>query len=448
MDEIPSENFARPDFHTPSLALKIGYNLKKCISIERGSALRAGNLKRNRELLSTLHLMKMEWEIRILSNALSSLYRRKINSVQLLPLTNDLVKLSNHLDSQLTIAKADLIKDKTNIAWTRLATLALARIILFNKRRSGEAAKMKMSNYISRVDWRDQNTIELQESLTPFEKQLANSLIVVEIEGKRGRKVPVILTPTLKESVDLLIRHRDECNIYYRNKYVFARSNKSLLFLRGHDCLNKICNEISLENPSIITGTRLRKYVATVCQLFNMTENQYDWLARHLGHDIRVHRDFYRMHESAIELTKVSRLLLAVDKGEVNKFAGRNLEDIEIKDLPQLDYEDEDDNNDIEEKEDDNNIEESKETEIDNVPTIESKSNGTKKKIKGNNKATPVPWTSNEKKAVFNFFQVNIKRKVLCQVKLNVKNALMKMKYYVIGIGKKINSVLKMKSAK
>ncbi|XP_050519515.1 uncharacterized protein LOC126893411 [Diabrotica virgifera virgifera] len=72
-----------------------------------------------------------------------------------------------------------------------------------------------------------------------------------------------------------------------------------------------------------------------------MSENQYDWLARHLGHDIKVHRDFYRMHESAIELTKVSRLLIAVDKGEVNKFAGKSIDEIEIKDLPTLEEDEE-----------------------------------------------------------------------------------------------------------
>nr|CAI5849483.1 unnamed protein product [Callosobruchus analis] len=80
--------------------------------------------------------------------------------------------------------------------------------------------------------------------------------------------------------------------------------------------------------------TKLRKYVATVSQLFNMSENEYDWLARHLGHDIRVHREFYRLHESAVELTKISRLLIAVDKGEANRFAGKRIEDISIEEPP------------------------------------------------------------------------------------------------------------------
>lgn len=333
-----SDETCRPDFHTPSLALKLGYALKKCISIERGTALRSGNMKRNRSLLSFLHLMNMEWTIRISSNALSTLHRRKINTTELLPLTNDLVKLSKYIDESILTIKLELEQNRSNATWTKLATLVLARIILFNKRRSGEAARMKMSDYISRPSWKEQNTEEMKLSLTPVEQKLAEHLVIVEIEGKRGRKVPVILSSILKESIDILIRHRDECGISFHNKYVFARSNDSVNYLRGHDCLKKICDEVDLENPSIITGTKLRKYIATVCQIFNMTENEYDWLARHLGHDIKVHRNFYRMQESAIELTKVSRLLLAVDNGEVNRFVGKNIGEIDIKGMQNVLY--------------------------------------------------------------------------------------------------------------
>ncbi|KAG5882524.1 hypothetical protein JTB14_006796 [Gonioctena quinquepunctata] len=42
----------RPEFGIPSLALKLGYSLKKCVAIERGQALRRGDLARNKKLLS------------------------------------------------------------------------------------------------------------------------------------------------------------------------------------------------------------------------------------------------------------------------------------------------------------------------------------------------------------------------------------------------------------
>ncbi|KAG5868869.1 hypothetical protein JTB14_011697 [Gonioctena quinquepunctata] len=101
--------------------------------------------------------------------------------------------------------------------------------------------------------------------------------------------------------------------------------------MRGHDCDKKWCTEAQLQFPKLITGTKLRKYIATVCQVFDLTENEQDWLARHLGHGNHVHREFYRSQENAVELTKVGRLLLAVDQGEAQTFSGMKLKDINIE---------------------------------------------------------------------------------------------------------------------
>lgn len=121
------DNSVRPQYHTPSLALKLGYAIKKCISIERGTALRSRNIKRNRSLLSLMHLMNMEWNIRISSNALTSLYRKKINATELLPITADLVKLSQHIDKSILTLKDKVNNhDRTNKNWTRLAAMVLA----------------------------------------------------------------------------------------------------------------------------------------------------------------------------------------------------------------------------------------------------------------------------------------------------------------------------------
>ena len=62
-----------------------------------------------------------------------------------------------------------------------------------------------------------------------------------------------------------------------------------------------------------------------------LTELDVDWLARHLGHDIRVHRQFYRLHESTAELAKVSKLLLAVDAGNIEQVQGKSLLDMSVE---------------------------------------------------------------------------------------------------------------------
>lgn len=156
---------------------------------------------------------------------------------------------------------------------------------------------------------------------------------MMEVRGKRGKKVPIILTPEMIDSINLLIKTRKAVGIPDGNPYVFARaSRQSVEYMRGWDCLRKfaIQCEPPLSNPSSITSTKLRKYVATISQVLSLSETEVDWLARHMGHDIRVHRDFYRLHESTIEIAKVSKLLLAVDQGETRKFAGKTLADINL----------------------------------------------------------------------------------------------------------------------
>ena len=46
-----------------------------------------------------------------------------------------------------------------------------------------------------------------------------------------------------------------------------------------------------------------------------------------MGHDVEVHREYYRLPEDTLQMAKVSRLLYAVQSG-VGQFKGQSLEDI------------------------------------------------------------------------------------------------------------------------
>ncbi len=47
-----------------------------------------------------------------------------------------------------------------------------------------------------------------------------------------------------------------------------------------------------------------------------------------MGHELSVHRQFYRLQEDVTELAKVSKLLLTVEQGNAHQYAGMNLDDI------------------------------------------------------------------------------------------------------------------------
>ena len=61
-----------------------------------------------------------------------------------------------------------------------------------------------------------------------------------------------------------------------------------------------------------------------------LTKNELEWLANHLGHSMHIHFDFYRLPDNVISLAKVARLLLSFDAGQVHEYAGKSLKDINL----------------------------------------------------------------------------------------------------------------------
>lgn len=62
-----------------------------------------------------------------------------------------------------------------------------------------------------------------------------------------------------------------------------------------------------------------------------MNENEVEWLASNMGHSIKVHRDFYRLQSSVLEMAKVGKLLCAVEQGQTHKFANKTLADLTLQ---------------------------------------------------------------------------------------------------------------------
>ncbi|XP_030592223.1 uncharacterized protein LOC115784953 [Archocentrus centrarchus] len=73
-------------------------------------------------------------------------------------------------------------------------------------------------------------------------------------------------------------------------------------------------------------------------QVLNLEENESDQLADFLGHDIRIHREFYRLPQGTLQLARMSKVLLAMERGTVSQFKGMTLHDIEIDPEEKLPY--------------------------------------------------------------------------------------------------------------
>jgi len=66
-------------------------------------------------------------------------------------------------------------------------------------------------------------------------------------------------------------------------------------------------------------------------QIVSLSPGEVEWLSNHLGHEVHIDRDYYRNHEGVVEISKVCRMLMAVDCGKTATYAGKNLKDLVVE---------------------------------------------------------------------------------------------------------------------
>ncbi|XP_056432890.1 uncharacterized protein LOC130371215 isoform X1 [Gadus chalcogrammus] len=316
-------------FSAPSTALKLRHSLVKVSYIVQGEALRQQDNVLNERAEQFVKLIELEWTKDLSSNALQTLSENKWNSPE------DIKKLQDHLKTLAELYKKALIVHPSQGSWSELSQVTLTQLILFNRCCEGEVSRMEVTTYLQRN--KSSMHDEILKSLSPFEKKLCENFIRVEIRGKRGQTVPVLFPTDVQESVELLIRTRDDVGISPSNPYIFSHPHYgSQGNMRGCECLKRYAESCGAQHPENITSTKLRKHVATVSQLLNLQTRELDQLATFMGHDVEIHREFYRLPGETLHVAKVSNILHALQDG-MGQFKEESLEDI----TPNINYEEE-----------------------------------------------------------------------------------------------------------
>lgn len=144
---------------------------------------------------------------------------------QLLPFTADVKTLHTYLEDKQNEYQSALHSEFTIKTFATLTKVTLSQVILFNRRREGEVAKVPLDAFTRR----DMSGLheDVAISLSELEKKLWQHFTRLEIRGKRGRKVPVLLTPTMVAAMNLLVQKRGDCQVANENGYMFARPGAS-----------------------------------------------------------------------------------------------------------------------------------------------------------------------------------------------------------------------------
>ncbi|KAJ8018973.1 hypothetical protein HOLleu_42721 [Holothuria leucospilota] len=105
--------------------------------------------------------------------------------------------------------------------------------------------------------------------------------------------------------------------------------------------MKKFASDCGAKNPENLTSTKLKKHLATMSQIIKLKDNEPEQLANHLGHDVAVHREYYRLPQESLSLAKVSKLLFAMQAGKLHGYRGMSLNEITVSSLEEADLDEE-----------------------------------------------------------------------------------------------------------
>lgn len=313
----------------PSVGIKIGHTLRKCCQIVKGQAIETSDKELAEDARQFEDLCEMDWTEEITHSAKRQLYERKRNAVKRLPLSEDTKKIVDFLKKEIAEKKKNLSTniDNISVVWRNLSELVLAYLIIFNRRRQGEVSKVQLQEFKNAK--RGTASKDLEGCLSEIEKQLCKLFHRLEIAGKRGRTVPLLIDDKIFEAINMLVAKRLQAGVAEENNYLFAVNNSaSLCHIRGSDCLRKFSLECGAKFPATLRSTSFRKHVATMSQIMSLKNNELELLAQFMGHDIRTHREFYRLPQDTLQLAKLSKVFLLMEQGRVDKFRGKTLDNV------------------------------------------------------------------------------------------------------------------------
>ncbi|XP_024084023.1 uncharacterized protein LOC106662998 isoform X2 [Cimex lectularius] len=396
----------RQIYKSPTYAINIAGSLKQCCDIAIQEVMKNKNRFSNEEvktrMTTLIQLFESNWRFDVSHNAANTLNINKCNKVTIVPLAQDIKVFKNFLSHKAKVSVEQLVKSNADKkAYTDLLYTIYCRIILLNRRRPGELQQMPIHVYDAFSG--DNSSYEnFNQALTSIEKILLNQFKCIVVRGKYGCGVPVFISPEVQNDIQLLIKFRNKC-VPEGNIYLFGLPDCYTPIV-CFNVLKKMAKEAGVSNPKAISSAKLRKHLATLSQLFDLKEAEIEKLASFMGHALEVQKNSYMLQDDVHQTAKMSKLLLLMENGQTEAYKGKNLEQININ-LDEIIEDESDDENEIM-----TNFEtrfhEQERCSHEQRKTVPEKTAAGKMK-----KRVLVPWTTEQKQLVKQFFKSHIKTK-------------------------------------
>ena len=328
------------EFNSPSVILKLSGYLKSCAKIVRDEAIKREDAETHVKVDNFFHLHKNQF-CKVSSGAKTVLHKRQFNKVLVLPVMEDIQRVHDHINKQL----AKWTQKSTEEAYKCLVKYNICKIIMFNRKRSGEVERISLENF-QRGMQNPQVTphLDVINKFSNLEKELCKKLTRIEIMGKRGRRVAILLSPEMVAGLKQMAAIQPNF-VHKDNKFLFARVGTCQTPVRGYKCLTEVAQEAGVTDPGVFQSTKLRKHLATMSQMLEISQSDRHLLANFMGHSDEVHGKYYKLPDSLLDRSKVAQILIALNTGK-EEYRGKSLEEIQSTNIMLDDLIAEDDSSD------------------------------------------------------------------------------------------------------
>lgn len=289
--------------------------------------IKCGDFDARRNTKDFLKIFLTDFSSSLYKTAIETQNSNKRNKVIQLPQQEDVNKLSSYLLKQITRLYEALSKKFSVDCWGKLSKYILCYIQLFNRKRAGEIERLLINDFNSYQSLDKEKPSVLYNSLTNSERLLADHFVKIDIRGKLGRTVPVLIKKDHIPVIQYLLSKRQLAGVFENNPYVFGSPNSTNSYFRDYVAMKTCALECGALEPNKLRGTSLRKHLATTAQVLNLGENEMGRLANFMGHDLAIQH--YQLPSTAMDVSQTSKLLLIMEEANVEKYRGHALREID-----------------------------------------------------------------------------------------------------------------------
>ncbi|XKL62200.1 hypothetical protein PGB90_002033 [Kerria lacca] len=232
----------------------------------------------------------------ISSLVIKDLTAKRMNTVPVLPLTEDVVKFRQYVIDEANKAEE-------------------------NWRRSVHTPRKLLQKLYHQQ--------EMLSTLTASEQALAKHYKRIISIGKGSRPVIILFPEHLQVFMDKMLQIRNKF-VPISNNYLFAFPDQSKRWVRDDKTIKSLAIKSGVKDPSFITGNTLRKQIATVTQILNLTSAEMKEFSKFMSHTEKTHEMFYILPQDVYQCAIISKLLLMMDRGTGKHYAGKNFDEIDI----------------------------------------------------------------------------------------------------------------------